>query len=190
MPAFLHSSRTPFLLTLELLIGEKCLGRMLKCDVCLHRGNVGDIIEEKDARGVKEMLLRDLDLEQVQNPLQLALSKGAGAMKYQNFSGAMGSFRRFFSCHHLVIPGSCLAGNQACTLLRRALLKKLFCMPLFGPFYSMLTGPAKPTFQKMDIPSLRSGSTYKSLLPGAACCLGPMWGLLHLDTTYGKLPEV
>ncbi|KAK9906615.1 hypothetical protein WJX75_005054 [Coccomyxa subellipsoidea] len=29
------------------------------------RGNVGDIIEEKDARGVKEMLLRDLDLEQV-----------------------------------------------------------------------------------------------------------------------------
>ena len=54
---------------------------MLKCAVGLHRGNVGDIIEEKDARGVKEMLLRDLDLEQVPNPLHLALSEGAGAMK-------------------------------------------------------------------------------------------------------------
>lgn len=67
---------------------------MLKCAVGLHRGNVGDIIEEKDARGVKEMLLRDLDLEQVQNPLQLALSKGAGAMKYQ--ASQWGSFLAFF----------------------------------------------------------------------------------------------
>jgi hypothetical protein len=67
MPAFLHLNQTPFLLTLELLTGEKCLACMLKCAVGLHRGNVGDIIEEKDARGVKEMLLRDLDLEQVRN---------------------------------------------------------------------------------------------------------------------------
>jgi hypothetical protein len=87
-------------------------------------------------------------------------------------------------------PGSCLAENQACTLLRRLLLKKISCMPLSGPFYSMLTAPAKPTFQNMGIPSLPSGSTFKSLLPGSAGYLGPMWSLLHLDTTFGKLPEI
>ncbi len=35
----------------------------LAVDNC--RGSVESIIDEKDARGVKEMLLRDLDLEQV-----------------------------------------------------------------------------------------------------------------------------
>lgn len=56
------SSYSPFYL-------EGSIGRM---DASLNssllherRGNVGTIIDEKDARGVKEMLLRDLDLEQV-----------------------------------------------------------------------------------------------------------------------------
>lgn len=38
---------------------------------------MGDIINEKDARGVKEMLLRDLDLEQVQPPCNQPSGSGA-----------------------------------------------------------------------------------------------------------------
>jgi hypothetical protein len=33
---------------------------------CGCRGNVGEILDQKDQRGVKAALLRDLDLEQVQ----------------------------------------------------------------------------------------------------------------------------
>ena len=31
------------------------------------RGNVGEVLDQKDQRGQKEALLRDLDLEQVSN---------------------------------------------------------------------------------------------------------------------------
>ncbi len=47
--------------------GQSWQDRRILIQVSLNerRGNVGTIIDEKDARGVKEMLLRDLDLEQV-----------------------------------------------------------------------------------------------------------------------------
>ena len=40
-----------------------CKERVSSCSAC--RGNVGEIMDQKDQRGVKAALLRDLDLEQV-----------------------------------------------------------------------------------------------------------------------------
>lgn len=41
-----------------------CHSLEISC-LCSCRGNVGDILDQKDQRGVKAALLRDLDLEQV-----------------------------------------------------------------------------------------------------------------------------
>ena len=70
-PLYLSVPFRPILLLSSLLTlamgGQSWQDRRILIQVSLNerRGNVGTIIDEKDARGVKEMLLRDLDLEQV-----------------------------------------------------------------------------------------------------------------------------